>query len=70
MTKKKTKEEKIKSTYRLKNFKVQVAEVQARKDVEEFSYLSKDYVRKDLSKTAFFSLIVIILLLVAKKYLG
>ncbi len=70
MAKKKTREEKIKSAYRLQNFKLRVGEVQARRDVQEFGYLSKEYVRKDLTKTVIFSLVIVVLLIIAKKYLG
>lgn len=66
----KTREEKIKSQYRLKDFSLQVKETQARKDKEEFSYLSSEYVVKDLTKTLVFTIIIVILLFVAKKYLG
>lgn len=68
--KRKTKEEKVKSGYRLENFKLQVTETSARRDVQEFAYLGKDYVRKDLTKTFVFSLIIVGLLILAKKYLG
>lgn len=68
--KRKTKEEKVKSGYRLENFKLHVAESAARRDTQEFAYLSKDYVKKDLTKTVVFSLVIVSLLLFAKKYLG
>lgn len=70
MAKKKTREEKIKSQYRLQNFKLKIEEVQARKDVQEFGYLSKEYVRKDLTKTLVYSAVVVVLLAAAKKYFG
>lgn len=68
--KRKTREEKIKSGYRLQNFKLKLEENREKKDQEEFGYLAKDYVRKDLTKTMIYSLIVIVLLFLAKKYLG
>lgn len=68
--KNKTKKEKIKSGYRLQNFRLNLEEAQGKKDVEEFTYLQKDFVKKDLTKTVVFSALIVILLLVAKKYLG
>ena len=68
--KKKTREEKIKSSYRLKNFNLNLGETQAKKDVEEFAYLKKDFVKKDLMKTVIFSVLIVLLLVLAKKYLG
>jgi len=67
--KRKTKEEKIKSGYRLEGFKLQVEESQKRRDVQEFGYLSKEYVRKDLTKTVLYTMVVVVLLFVAKSYL-
>jgi hypothetical protein len=67
---KKTREEKIKSQYRLANFSLQVREAETRKDLQEFSYLSSEYVISDLSKTALYTAIIVLLLSVAKKYLG
>lgn len=68
--KKKTREEKVKSSYRLHNFTLEIQDVQARKDVQEFGYLSKEFVRKDLTKTITYSFVIIGLLLAAKRYLG
>jgi len=68
--KKKTKEQKIKSGYRLANFRLNESERVERKDREEFGYLSKEYVKKDLVKTVLFSAVIVALLLAAKKYLG
>lgn len=70
MSRTKTREEKIKSAYRLQNFSLKVAEKQVEKDRNEFGYLSSHYVVKDLTKTLVYSLIILILLLVARKYLG
>jgi len=68
--KKKTREEKIRSGYRLENFRLKLGETQAKKDVEEFGYLKKDFVKKDLTKTVVFSVLIVVLLIIAKKYLG
>ena len=68
--KKKTKEEKIKSGYRLVNFRLNESERVEKRDKEEFGYLSKEYVKKDLSKTVLFSIVILAMLLVAKKYFG
>ena len=70
MARQKTREEKIKSSYRLQNFKLHAAEKQQEKDSNEFGYLSSHYVVKDLTKTLVFSLVIIGLLLFAKSYLG
>lgn len=66
----KTREEKIQSGYRLKNFKLTAADRTLAKDVSEFSYLSSEYVAKDLKKTFVFTILIIILLIVAKRYLS
>ena len=70
MSRQKTREEKIKSAYRLQNFSLKVVEKQAEKDRNEFGYLSSHYVVKDLTKTLVYSLVILTLLLVAKQYLG
>lgn len=70
MSRQKTREEKIKSSYRLQNFRLQVSQKQEEKDTNEFGYLSSHYVVKDLTKTLVYSLIILILLVVAKRYLG
>jgi len=71
MTKKrKTKEEKIQSGYRLKNFKLATSERTTAKDVSEFGYLSSEYVVKDLSKTLLYTAIILGLLVLAKSKLG
>ena len=70
MSRQKTREEKIKSAYRLQNFSLKVAEKQVEKDRNEFGYLSSHYVVKDLTKTLFFSLIILGLLLGARFYLN
>ena len=70
MSRQKTREEKIRSSYRLQNFSLKVAEKQVEKDRNEFGYLSSHYVVKDLTKTLVYSLVILTLLLVAKQYLG
>jgi len=70
MARKKTKSEKIQSGYRLKNFKLVTGERAGVKDANEFGYLSSEYVVKDLTKTLVFTLVIVILLAMAKKYLG
>ncbi len=70
MTRQKTREEKIKSAYRLQNFSLKIAEKQIEKDRSEFEYLSSHYVVKDLTKTLAYSLVILTLLLVARQYLG
>lgn len=66
----KTKAEKIRAQYRLANFSLQMEESAQRRDREEFGYLASNYVVKDLAKTGVFTLVMIALLLIAKKYLG
>jgi hypothetical protein len=66
MARKKTKAEKIESGYRLKNFKLASSERTAVKDANEFSYLSSEYVVKDLTKTLVFTAIIVGLLFLAK----
>lgn len=70
MARKKTREEKIQSGYRLKNFKIATAERVATKDANEFSYLSSEYVVKDLIKTFLYTVIIVALLVLAKIKLG
>jgi hypothetical protein len=66
MARKKTKAEKIESGYRLKNFKLASSERTAVKDANEFSYLSSEYVAKDLMKTLIYTAIIVGLLVLAK----
>jgi hypothetical protein len=70
MARKKTRAEKIESGYRLKNFKLAASDRTAVKDANEFSYLSSEYVVKDLSKTLLYTLIIVGLLVWAKMRLG
>lgn len=70
MARQKTREEKIKSSYRLQNFKLHAAEKQQEKDSNEFGYLSSHYVIGDLVKTFFFSVVILILLFVARSYIN
>lgn len=68
--KRKTREEKVKSAYRLANFKLKLEEQVERRDVAEFSYLSREYIGRDLAKTVVYSVVIVTLLLAAKRYLG
>ena len=70
MARQKTREEKVKSAYRLQNFSLKIKEKQIEKDRNEFGYLSSHYVVKDLTKTLLYSLIILVLLIVAKQYLN
>jgi hypothetical protein len=70
MARKKTKAEKIESGYRLKNFKLVSSERTAVKDANEFSYLSSEYVVKDLTKTLIFTVLIVALLVLAKMNLS
>lgn len=64
----KTREQKVKSAYRLQNFRLQVEERVAVKDANEFGYLASEYVVKDLTKTGIFTMLILGLLLLAKRY--
>lgn len=66
MARKKTRAEKIQSGYRLQNFRLESSERTAAKDASEFSYLSSEYVVKDLTKTLVFTAVVVGLLILAK----
>jgi hypothetical protein len=66
MTKRKTREEKIQSGYRLKNFKIAASERTTAKDVSEFGYLSSEYIVKDLMKTLLYTAVIVGLLVLAK----
>lgn len=70
MARTKTREEKVRSSYRLQNFKLQVAERAAQRDVDEFGYLAKKYVQKDLTRTLIFSVIVVGIIVGAKIWFG
>ncbi len=66
----KTKEEKAKSQYRLQSFNLVATERMESKDASEFAYLSNAYVVQDLVRTGIFTLIVITILVLAKRLLG
>lgn len=70
MARHKTKAEKIKSAYRLDNFKLVGSERAVQKDQAEFAYLDASLVKKDLLKTAIISAVMIGLIWIAKQYLG
>lgn len=70
MARNKTRDEKIQSGYRLQNFKLKAADRHVAKDVSEFSYLSSEYVVKDLTKTFLYTAIIVGLLVYAKIRLG
>lgn len=70
MKTRKTREEKIQSGYRLKNFKLAAAERTANKDANEFGYLASEYVVKDLMRTLLYTTIIVVLLWLAKTRLG
>jgi len=68
--KRKTKQEKIVSQYRLKDFRLKAEQASSRRDVDEFGYLSVKFVQKDLFKTVLLSTLIIGLLFFAKAHLG
>lgn len=57
--KRRTREEKIKTSYRLKDFSLNVKEIREKRDFEGFGYLSSSFVKKDLIKTMVFSLVIV-----------
>ncbi len=59
MARRKTRAEKIASTYRLKNFRLEGEGRRARG--LDFEYISAGYVKKDLTKTIVFSLMILVL---------
>lgn len=58
--KRKTRSEKVASTYRLRSVLIKTTERRKKRDIEEFAYLSSSYVKKDLLKTVGFSVLIII----------
>lgn len=66
----KTREEKVKSGYRLQNFVLTATERASTRDKEEFGYLASEYVVKDLVKTLIYTVVIVGLLVVAKMKLG
>ncbi|PIR98974.1 hypothetical protein COT87_01910 [Candidatus Collierbacteria bacterium CG10_big_fil_rev_8_21_14_0_10_44_9] len=66
MARTKTREEKIQSGYRLKNFKLAASERTSARDVSEFGYLSSKYIVKDLMKTLLYTVVIVGLLVLAK----
>lgn len=60
MTKKrKTKSDKIKIQYRLKDITIGDENRRERKSQDSFSYLSSDYIKRDLLRTVGFSVVII-----------
>lgn len=66
----KTREEKVKSAYRLQNFQLQAEERVAVKDANEFGYLASEYVVADLRKAVIYTTLILLLLWAAKLKLG
>lgn len=57
--KRKTKSEKIKAQYRLKDITISTDLRREKKSQDAFSYLSSDYVKGDLLRSAGFSVVII-----------
>ncbi|MFH2085178.1 MAG: hypothetical protein ABII21_00070 [bacterium] len=70
MARNKTRAQKIQSEYRLQNFKIAAEERTQARDMSEFSYLSSEYVVKDLAKTFVYTVAILGLLVLAKNFLG
>ncbi len=70
MPRNKTREEKIKSAYRLKDFKIVEEARHEQKDASEFAYLDSSFVKKDLTRTIVVSAVMIALIVAAKRFLG
>jgi hypothetical protein len=69
MAREKTREEKIKSAYRLHDFRLAESDRQVVKDQNEFGYLDSSFVGKDLFKTVLVSVVMVGLIVAAKTYL-
>lgn len=57
--KRKTREQKAKTQYRLQEFTIKAGKVKDRKDLQAFGYLSSDYIKGDLKKTVAYSFLII-----------
>ena len=60
--KRKTKAEKVKTSYRIDDFVVREEEMVTRMDDDNFGYLSKEYIGKDISKTVLFSVVIVLII--------
>lgn len=66
MARKKTRKEKEKVRYHLKSTLLNVEKKWEEKDKSEFAYLEARFVKKDLIKTVVYSLLMLMILLVAR----
>ena len=67
--KRRTKAEKVRSSYKLKDFRVrETRDFETKKDAREFGYLSREYVGGDLKRSVMFSLIIILIEVVIARY--
>ncbi len=69
-TKRKTRKQKERIQYHLETNLLQVQHRWQTKDRQEFAYLEAKYIKKDLLKTFFYSLLMLAILLIAKWRLG
>ena len=70
MAKKKTRKEKERIKYHLEGILLKQKEKMQERDREEFGYLEAKYIRKDLIKTVVYSLVILGLIFVAKRFFG
>ena len=68
--KRKTRKEKEKVVYHLESALLGQVKKREQRVKEEFAYLEAKYIKKDLLKTFWYSVLVFGLILAAKKYLG
>lgn len=67
--KRKTKAEKVASTYRLEQFKLKGTDIiEKKRERREFAYLSREYVVSDLKRSVLFSLLIILIEVVVARY--
>lgn len=70
MARNKTREEKIKTAYKLHDFRIAEENRQEVKDANTFAYLDARFVRGDLLKTVVVSTLMVVIILLAQRYLG
>jgi len=70
MAKKRTRKEKERVKYHLEGSLLRTQAKWQEKDKQEFAYLEAKYIKKDLTKTFVYSLLMLLILFLAKWYLG
>lgn len=57
--KRKTRDQKIKASYRLQDFSINVEDTRKKKEIQGFGYLGVEFVKRDLLKTVIFSIMIV-----------